>query len=58
VNKYFGSPFPGIVFLVAPKLLNFIFLQEKKRALVKSLIATEAGFFKSLTTDDVKALFS
>jgi non-specific serine/threonine protein kinase len=33
-------------------------LQEKKRALVKSLIATEAGFFKSLTRDDVKALFS
>jgi len=33
-------------------------LQEKKRALVKSLIATEASFFKSLTRDDVKDLFS
>ena len=33
-------------------------LQEKKRALVKSIIATEASFFKSLTKDDVKALFS
>ncbi len=33
-------------------------LQEKKRALVKNLIATEASFFKSLTQDDVKELFS
>lgn len=33
-------------------------LQEKKRALVKSLIATEASFFKSLTREDVKDLFS
>jgi len=33
-------------------------LQEKKRALVKNLITTEAGFFKSLTQDDVKSLFS
>jgi non-specific serine/threonine protein kinase len=32
--------------------------QEKKRALVKSIIATESSFFKSLTKDDVKALFS
>ena len=32
-------------------------LQEKKRALVKSLIATESSFFKSLTKDDVKMLF-
>jgi non-specific serine/threonine protein kinase len=32
-------------------------LQEKKRALVKSLIASEASFFKSLTKDDVKSLF-
>ncbi len=32
-------------------------LQEKKRALVKSIIATEASFFKSLTQDDVKVLF-
>jgi non-specific serine/threonine protein kinase len=33
-------------------------LQEKKRALVKNLISTEASFFKSLTQDDVKDLFS
>jgi non-specific serine/threonine protein kinase len=33
-------------------------LQEKKRALVKSIIATEASFFKSLTRDDVKTLFT
>lgn len=33
-------------------------LQEKKRALVQSLIVTEASFFKSLTQDDVKDLFS
>ncbi|MBI5962715.1 MAG: SNF2 helicase associated domain-containing protein [Chloroflexi bacterium] len=32
-------------------------LQEKKRALVKNIIATEASFFKSLTRDDVKGLF-
>jgi non-specific serine/threonine protein kinase len=32
-------------------------LQEKKRALVKSIISNEASFFKSLTKDDVKALF-
>ena len=33
-------------------------LQEKKRALVKSIIATEASFFKSLTKEDVTNLFS
>ncbi len=33
-------------------------LQERKRKLVKQLIATEAGFFKSLTADDIAALFS
>jgi non-specific serine/threonine protein kinase len=33
-------------------------LQEKKRALVKSIILSEGSFFKSLTRDDVKALFS
>lgn len=33
-------------------------LQERKRALVKSIITSEAGFFKSLSKDDVKALFS
>ena len=32
-------------------------LQEKKRVLVKNIIATEASFFKSLTQDDVKGLF-
>ncbi len=32
-------------------------LQEKKRALVSSLITTEASFFKSLTSEDVKLLF-
>ncbi len=33
-------------------------LQEKKRALVQSVIATETGFFKALTRDDVKMLFA
>lgn len=33
-------------------------LQERKRNLVKQLITTEAGFFKSLTADDIAALFS
>jgi non-specific serine/threonine protein kinase len=33
-------------------------LQERKRALVKSIISSEAGFFKALSKDDVKALFS
>lgn len=33
-------------------------LQERKRRLVTQLIATERGFFKSLTADDVAALFS
>jgi non-specific serine/threonine protein kinase len=33
-------------------------LQEKKRTLVKNLITTEGSFFKSLTKDDVKTLFS
>ncbi len=33
-------------------------LQERKRNLVKQLIATEGSFFKSLTKDDVGALFS
>jgi len=32
-------------------------LQEKKRTLVKNIIATEASFFKSLTQEDVKGLF-
>ena len=33
-------------------------LQERKRALVQSIIATESSFFKSLTKDDVQVLFS
>ncbi|MBS1787908.1 MAG: DEAD/DEAH box helicase [Acidobacteria bacterium] len=33
-------------------------LQDRKRNLVKQLIATEAGFFKSLTAEDIAALFS
>jgi non-specific serine/threonine protein kinase len=33
-------------------------LQEKKRALVNSLITTEGAFFKSLTPDDIKQLFA
>jgi non-specific serine/threonine protein kinase len=33
-------------------------LQERKRALVTQLISTESSFFKSLTADDVAALFS
>ncbi len=33
-------------------------LQERKRRLVTQLIATEKSFFKSLTADDVTALFS
>ncbi len=33
-------------------------LQERKRTLVKQLISTEAGFFKSLTADDIQSLFS
>lgn len=32
-------------------------LQEKKRALVKSIITTDSGFMKSLTKEDVSALF-
>ena len=32
-------------------------LQEKKRALVKSILSSEGSFFKSLTKDDVKMLF-
>lgn len=33
-------------------------LQEKKRNLSSQLISTEASFFKSLTADDIKNLFS
>jgi SNF2 family DNA or RNA helicase len=32
-------------------------LQKKKRSLVASLVATEAGFFKSLSVEDVRQLF-
>jgi len=37
---------------------KILLLQEKKRALVQSLVTTEASFFKSLTKDDVGALFA
>jgi non-specific serine/threonine protein kinase len=33
-------------------------LQERKRKLVQQLITTEAGFFKSLTAEDIAVLFS
>lgn len=33
-------------------------LQERKRNLVRQLISTEAGFFKSLTASDISELFS
>lgn len=33
-------------------------LQEQKRSLVENLISSETSFFKSLTKDDVKVLFS
>jgi non-specific serine/threonine protein kinase len=33
-------------------------LQEKKKALVEQLITTESSFFKSITADDVRVLFS
>lgn len=40
---------------VEEKILH---LQEPKRALVDQLISTENRFFKSLSADDVKVLFS
>ena len=33
-------------------------LQERKRNLVTRLIATEGGFSKTLTVDDIKTLFT
>ena len=33
-------------------------LQNRKKELVEQLISSEGGFFKSLTSDDVKVLFS
>lgn len=33
-------------------------LQERKRALVEQIVTTESGFLKSLTRDDVAALFA
>ena len=33
-------------------------LQEKKRSLVTQLISTEAGFFKSLNSEDIELLFT
>lgn len=37
---------------------KIVLLQEKKKALVDSLIQTETSLFKSLTRDDIAALFS
>jgi non-specific serine/threonine protein kinase len=37
---------------------KILLLQERKKNLVEQLITTETSFFKSLSTDDVKALFS
>ena len=37
---------------------KILLLQEKKRELVQQLISTEANFFKTLTAEDVGALFS
>lgn len=37
---------------------KILLLQERKKALVNQLISTEASFFKSLTAEDIKALFS
>ena len=36
---------------------KILLLQEKKKDLVENLISSESSFFKSLTGDDVKALF-
>ncbi len=33
-------------------------LQDKKKTLVEQLITTESSFFKSITTEDVRVLFS
>ncbi len=33
-------------------------LQEKKKELVEQLISTENSFFKDLSTEDIKVLFS
>ena len=37
---------------------KILLLQERKRALVNQLIATETSFFKALTREDVQTLFS
>ncbi len=37
---------------------KILVLQERKQQLVAQLISSEGGFFKSLTVDDVEALFS
>jgi non-specific serine/threonine protein kinase len=37
---------------------KILLLQEKKKALVDQLIATESSFFKALTKEDVEGLFS
>ena len=37
---------------------KILILQERKKKLVDTIITTESVFFKSLTEDDVKILFS
>lgn len=37
---------------------KIVMLQEKKKALVRQIIATDADFFKKLTREDVESLFS
>ena len=37
---------------------KIVLLQERKKSLVEQLITTESSFFKELTAEDVKALFS
>ena len=37
---------------------KILLLQERKRNLVSQLISTETSFFKSITKEDVQALFS
>ena len=37
---------------------KILLLQEQKRNLVDQIITTESSFFKSLTDEDVRVLFS
>ena len=36
---------------------KILLLQDRKRELVDSLISSEQGFFKSLTSNDIQVLF-